>query len=275
MWVAVADCCLILKLSPIHGCRFKVFTIVACPVSVTPANQINRFRRMHRLRPHGRWTPTGPFILNPFPLQRASWSYSYHPLLGTQYSNHSMHSHSGGPPGTIAIHSWDSHALFSGIVGRFLLFLVISSRGPCRSRLPRTINSFTWTIVHSNRTPRTLVISRGFSSLEWTPTDYAGLIRSSGPCGIRHTAAVSHGPCCPLQLPRTLGSFSSLFAWLVVPLIGLPRTIDPISLLSFVLRSQWLFSHTAIHSHVVPVVSLLIHSSRGPIMPILSTTTDS
>jgi hypothetical protein len=72
MWVAVADCCLIKKLSPIHGCRFKVFTIMACPV-------------FHSCQPNHH-------CLNPFPLQRTSWYYSYHPLLGTQYSNHSMQS---------------------------------------------------------------------------------------------------------------------------------------------------------------------------------------
>jgi hypothetical protein len=79
----VADCCLMLKLSPIISySRLQVQglhqTSWLVLLQYTPANRFNHFRR------HGRWTPTGPFILDPFPLQRASWSYSYHPLLGTQ-----------------------------------------------------------------------------------------------------------------------------------------------------------------------------------------------
>jgi hypothetical protein len=49
---------------------------------------------------------------------------------------------------------------------------------------------FTWLVVHSIGLPRTI-------------DSYC----SSGPLGIHHTAAhsfISHGPCCSLQLPRTL-----------------------------------------------------------------------
>jgi hypothetical protein len=148
MWVAVADYCLILKLSPISsstvaGSRSSPNTM-ACPVSI------------HSCQPdHHR--------LNPFPLRRTSWYYSYRSLLGTQYSNHLMHSHSGGPSGTIAIHSWDSCAHSPGIVGRSLLVLVITlsrlgylftwsmsiltttDSSWCFQRLYR--NSFTWSLL--------------------------------------------------------------------------------------------------------------------------------
>jgi hypothetical protein len=103
MWVAVADCCLILKLSPIHGCRFKVFTIVACPVSVTPANRIIIASiRSHSGGPLGTRLTTHSWELNTQIIQ-CTPTLEDHLVL------------------VLTIHSWDFCALASPA----------SSPGPC------------------------------------------------------------------------------------------------------------------------------------------------
>jgi hypothetical protein len=136
-------------------------------------------------------------------------THSYHSLLGTQYSSCSMHSHSGGLPGSIAIHSWDSCALFPGI-GRSLLVLVIT--------LSRLGYLFTWTMSVATTTdyqficsvcsdvaalallcsPRSCSLSRGFLATS-TPTDCCfisfqrSLWHSPHPGSFIHLDHSSHG----------------------------------------------------------------------------------
>jgi hypothetical protein len=151
---------------------------------------------------------TPPFVSYPFPLRRTSWYCSYHSLLlGTQYSNRSMHSHSGGQLGTIAVHSLDLHALT-----RHRLVLVGSCYLFSWPMLIATTTDYQF-IHHSRglycwvfRLPGTLddISSRGLLSV-LTPTN-SSPIHSSGPCGICTT------------IPRFT------FTCLVVHSIGLPRT---------------------------------------------------
>jgi hypothetical protein len=132
---------------------------MACPVAIHSC-QPNQLPNAST-PPHGRWAlsallalPIVEFLRLPhitsYPLRRTSRHYSsYCSLLGTQYSNCSIHSHSGGPLGTVAYHSLLGflHALFPGtsrsIVGSCYLVVSASSHmASGRFRLPRTINSF-------------------------------------------------------------------------------------------------------------------------------------
>jgi hypothetical protein len=96
----------------------------------------------------------------------------------TPSSIHSMHSHSGGPPGTIAIHSWDFCALTSPATSAGPCCLVIHSRGSyCRFfRFPRTLDISSrgfWLIL----TPTDFgfvqfTLRLACCPLNWTPTDF-------------------------------------------------------------------------------------------------------
>jgi hypothetical protein len=176
-----------------------------------------------------------------------------------------MHSHSGGLLGTIilTIHSCDSHAHSPSIVGRSLLVLVITL-----SRL-----AFTWAIVHSDshglllscvasRTPRTLVILRGFSSFEWTPMDFCSHCYSR-----KHSTFRTLVDVCSLRLWHSCAPprFVVFYSGSNRTLVQLIHSSGPCGI-----------HHTAApHSHgsLPRTLGSLIHSSRDP-MPIVSATTD-
>jgi hypothetical protein len=133
----VADCCLI-KLSPIHSCRLKVFTSRGLVLYSTPANQIIEAHRTGSMAcsiimaASIRSSQNQNYQINALPLRRTSWHYhSYHSLLGFACS--------------LPRHRRPV------LVGS--CYHVTFSRGPCCSlQLPRTLRPF---------------FSRGF-----TPTDY-------------------------------------------------------------------------------------------------------
>jgi hypothetical protein len=221
MWVAVADCCLI-KLSP-----FTVAGSRSSPI----------WLHCH---------------LNPFPLRRTSWYCAYHSLLGTQYSNCSMYSHSGGPLGTIAIHSWDSHALTQlRPVHVDCCYLVVSTSFRVGLycwffRLPRTRIVLTWSLLLFATTTdcqfiRFILVDHcRFFRLPWTPDiSSRGLLSAPTPTDC---SCCFHVASCLLDWTPT-DSYHSRVACC-------PLDWTPTDFRSFILlqRSRWLFPHTAIVS---------------------------
>jgi hypothetical protein len=193
----VADCCLI-KLSHIHGCRFKVFTIIACPVSITPVNQIIITSiRSHSRGPLGTvltihsWelnaqtvqcTPTLEDHLAPLPFAPGICTRSHLLIVVISLSWY--------------LSTWSMSIATTTDFGQFIPAAPVAFIDPPR----RNLLNFTWTIVHSDRTPRTLVQS----------------IRSSSPCGIHHTAAHTRG------LSSTRLDFHGLSVVCIVGILWLP-----------------------------------------------------
>jgi hypothetical protein len=133
---------------------------------------------------------------------------AYHSLLGTQYSNRSMHSHCRGLLGTIilTIHSWDLHALtWLRPVLVFCCYL-FTWLLPTDYRFIQ-FNSFAWLVL----------------SVLPTPTDSCHFLLSI--CSVVPVALLPHRDCSSSRKHSTFRTIVVSSRGSLVHSIGLPRTI--------------------------------------------------
>jgi hypothetical protein len=189
---------------------------MSCSCLMSPANQthvVNRLRAHSvALDPVASITLAYCWVSSTLSNQSAPTSEDLLALflpLTPGNSNHSMHSsHSGGLYLVLllTIHSWDFHALTSPA----------SSAGPCSLLLSRRL--FTWSISITTTTDYRFI--RFFPAV--VPRILTWLLVDSDSHGLQFVRFIHVDHCWFFRLPRTLDDF---LTWLLVHLIGLPRTL--------------------------------------------------